>query len=94
VNETIAVQNGYFKANPNSVYIGSDHVGYYPKGGKGRPSVRMVGNLNYTHGLIVADISHMPAGCGTWPAFWMDGPNWPNNGEIGNGSDCSVEGGF
>jgi len=25
----------------------------------------------------------MPAGCGTWPAFWLtDEPNWPVNGEI------------
>src|SRR5690348_578727 len=24
----------------------------------------------------------MPEGCGTWPAFWMVGPNWPNGGEI------------
>ena len=21
-------------------------------------------------------------GCGTWPAFWLVGPNWPNGGEI------------
>ena len=24
----------------------------------------------------------MPVGCGTWPAFWTNGPNWPNEGEI------------
>jgi hypothetical protein len=25
----------------------------------------------------------MPGGiCGTWPAFWMFGPNWPSSGEI------------
>lgn len=24
----------------------------------------------------------MPTGCGTWPAFWMCGADWPNNGEI------------
>lgn len=24
----------------------------------------------------------MPVGCGTWPAFWMFGPNWPASGEI------------
>ena len=24
----------------------------------------------------------MPHGCGTWPAFWTVGDNWPNNGEI------------
>ena len=21
-------------------------------------------------------------GCGVWPAWWMSGPDWPNNGEI------------
>jgi len=24
----------------------------------------------------------MPEGCGTWPAVWELGPNWPNGGEI------------
>ena len=25
----------------------------------------------------------MPGGiCGTWPGFWMVGPDWPNQGEI------------
>lgn len=24
----------------------------------------------------------MPEGCATWPAYWMCGENWPNNGEI------------
>lgn len=24
----------------------------------------------------------MPTGCGTWPAYWLCGDNWPNNGEI------------
>ena len=24
----------------------------------------------------------MPHGCGTWPAYWTVGDNWPNNGEI------------
>ncbi|KAM0750532.1 hypothetical protein T439DRAFT_356286 [Meredithblackwellia eburnea MCA 4105] len=24
----------------------------------------------------------MPYGCGTWPAWWSNGPNWPAGGEI------------
>lgn len=55
----------------------------YPNGGPGRPSIRLTSNNNYTHGLFVIDLAHMPFGCGTWPAFWTFGPNWPNNGEIG-----------
>ena len=32
--------------------------------------------------LFIVDLAHMPAGCGTWPAFWLVGPGWPNDGEI------------
>ena len=28
------------------------------------------------------DARHMPYGCGTWPAWWSNGPNWPYGGEI------------
>lgn len=28
------------------------------------------------------DSWHMPTGCGTWPAWWSNGPNWPYGGEI------------
>ncbi|EER38867.1 mixed-linked glucanase [Histoplasma capsulatum H143] len=46
-------------------------------------SRRLPATKAYDSGLIIADIEHMPGGiCGTWPAFWMFGPNWPNNGEI------------
>jgi hypothetical protein len=37
---------------------------------------------SFNSGLFVLDLEHMPQGCGTWPAFWMCGPNWPNGGEI------------
>lgn len=48
----------------------------------GRPSVRITSNAAYNHGLFLLDVEHMPFGCGTWPAYWMVGSNWPNNGEV------------
>ncbi|TFY82363.1 hypothetical protein EWM64_g1657 [Hericium alpestre] len=47
-----------------------------------RQSVRITSQLVYTGGLVVLDSVHMPTGCGTWPAFWSNGPNWPAGGEI------------
>lgn len=39
--------------------------------------------VSLAQGVFIADIAHMPGGiCGTWPAFWMFGPNWPASGEI------------
>ncbi|KAH9850674.1 concanavalin A-like lectin/glucanase domain-containing protein [Lenzites betulinus] len=47
-----------------------------------RKSVRITTTDSFTGGLVVLDAVHMPTGCGTWPAFWSNGPNWPTGGEI------------
>lgn len=48
-----------------------------------RDSIRLESYKRYNRGLFIIDIRHMPAGCGTWPAFWMtDKEKWPLNGEI------------
>lgn len=47
-----------------------------------RQSVRITTQFTYTGGLVIMDSVHMPTGCGTWPAFWSNGPNWPAGGEI------------
>jgi hypothetical protein len=65
----------------------ADSSVYYGINGIGRKSVRIESQKRWTHGLIIADISHMPsssdAGCGTWPAFWTLGSGpWPYNGEV------------
>lgn len=51
---------------------------------RGRDSVRITSNDAFGEVVIVLDLTHMPEGCGTWPAFWTlsrKGP-WPNGGEI------------
>ncbi|KAH9921398.1 concanavalin A-like lectin/glucanase domain-containing protein [Fomitopsis serialis] len=47
-----------------------------------RKSVRITTEFTYTQALVVLDAVHIPTGCGTWPAFWSNGPNWPAGGEI------------
>ncbi|KAF3767719.1 family 16 glycoside hydrolase [Cryphonectria parasitica EP155] len=57
---------------------------YNPDGSQGgRPSVRIESFEAFNEGLLIGDFAHMPGSvCGGWPAFWMYGPNWPNDGEV------------
>jgi len=79
-------------------YIGVDHTSTLQGGGGGsgggngpssstegggRAAVRLGSTKTFNKGLFVADIAHMPGEeCGTWPAFWLVGPDWPKGGEI------------
>ncbi|KAG9309026.1 glycoside hydrolase family 16 protein [Chiua virens] len=65
----------------NSTVLAVDSTSTVPAGGN-RNSVRITSNKNYTGGLFILDAAAMPVGCGTWPSFWTDGPNWPSAGEI------------
>jgi hypothetical protein len=50
-----------------------------------RNSLRMVSKTTFNAedmNLFVFDIAAMPAVCGTWPAVWFTGANWPQDGEI------------
>ncbi|KAF8061013.1 endo-1,3(4)-beta-glucanase [Lyophyllum atratum] len=47
-----------------------------------RKSIRITTQTPFNGGLIIMDSVHMPTGCGIWPAFWTNGPNWPRGGEI------------
>ncbi|KAI9812461.1 MAG: hypothetical protein M1827_004692 [Pycnora praestabilis] len=81
VDQGTASSEGLITTASDSVYIGVDHTNV--ASGSGRSSVRLTSTKSYSHGLIIADIAHMPGGiCGTWPAFWTVGPNWPADGEI------------
>ncbi|KAI9792354.1 MAG: hypothetical protein M1835_007927 [Candelina submexicana] len=80
VNQSTAQVSGLISISGGSAYIGVDHK---TNSSTGRASVRIASTKLYNHGLIIADIAHMPGGiCGTWPAFWTLGPDWPNGGEI------------
>ncbi|KAI5115196.1 hypothetical protein M0805_000710 [Coniferiporia weirii] len=49
----------------------------------GRPSIKIMSNGTVSEGsLVVMDALHVPFGCSVWPAFWMQGNNWPVGGEI------------
>jgi len=50
--------------------------------GRGRDSIRLTSKTSFNGGLFIMDLINMPTGCGTWPAWWLVGPNWPNGGEI------------
>ncbi|OAA66750.1 beta-glucanase [Niveomyces insectorum RCEF 264] len=76
----VASQQGLAGYVNNMVYLGVDHITADPA--TGRASTRVTSNTAYQRGLFVADIAHMPVGCGVWPAFWTLGPNWPAGGEI------------
>jgi hypothetical protein len=78
---SVANNSGLAGYSNGAVYLGVDSTTVNPAGGRG--AVRLSSNKAYTHGLFIADISHMPGGiCGVWPAFWTFGPNWPASGEI------------
>jgi len=47
-----------------------------------RQSIRITTQSQFDGGLFLMDSVHMPTGCGVWPAWWSNGPNWPIGGEI------------
>jgi hypothetical protein len=79
VDRDSASQMGLMNSTAGVVQWGVDTTNPTPEG---RPSIRLTSKKIYEQGLVVLDVAHMPTGCGTWPAFWMVGPDWPNNGEI------------
>jgi hypothetical protein len=86
VDQQTALSYGMINSSASTpTYIGVDYVDQMIPGsnGAGRPSVRISTTKVWTHGLFIGDFAHAPGGiCGTWPAWWTLGPNWPYTGEI------------
>ncbi|KAJ7599036.1 glycoside hydrolase family 16 protein [Mycena floridula] len=78
---TAASQNLTF-ASSNSFILRSDFKKTLSASGPGRNSVRLQSNKQYTTSVLVFNARHFPEGCGTWPAIWTVGADWPNQGEI------------
>ena len=63
-----AQDNGLFWTENEAVRFGSDSNAV--ASGRGRNSVRLRSKNQYTHGLVVIDVAHMPGNaCGIWPAL-------------------------
>ena len=75
-----ALKLGMINWTDTTVYIGTDYTNIVNS--SGRPVIEISSKKTYNYGLFILDANHMPEGCGTWPAWWLVGPDWPNNGEI------------
>jgi len=75
------VQEGLAYTSGNQVILAVDTTEDVAE----RNSLRMVSKTTFNAkdmNLFVFDIAAMPAVCGTWPAVWFTGANWPYQGEI------------
>eukprot|EP00591_Stephanopyxis_turris_P007754 CAMPEP_0195520788 /NCGR_PEP_ID=MMETSP0794_2-20130614/17545_1 /TAXON_ID=515487 /ORGANISM="Stephanopyxis turris, Strain CCMP 815" /LENGTH=636 /DNA_ID=CAMNT_0040650211 /DNA_START=57 /DNA_END=1967 /DNA_ORIENTATION=+ len=79
-DETISMITIDGDTDPKEEFV---YLGTAPTTDGPRDSIRLEGKTRWSRGLFIIDVRHMPAGCGTWPAFWLtDENNWPVNGEI------------
>ncbi|KZP18053.1 glycoside hydrolase family 16 protein [Athelia psychrophila] len=82
VSESAAQSAGLVSSTSSSFRMGADHTSVLSASGAGRKSVRIQSNAQYNTHVAVFNVNHMPEGCGTWPAIWEVGGNWPSGGEI------------
>ncbi|KAF9056457.1 concanavalin A-like lectin/glucanase domain-containing protein [Panaeolus papilionaceus] len=80
VDEATGRANGILDINSQGHAI--MRVETTPNVAANRKSIRITTQVTLNGGLVIMDAVHMPTGCGTWPAFWTNGPNWPHGGEI------------
>ncbi|KAJ3533428.1 hypothetical protein NMY22_g7338 [Coprinellus aureogranulatus] len=82
VNKATAERYNLTYATKDRFFLKADSESAVKPGEPGRASVRMKSVDEYTRHVAVFDVRHMPTGCGTWPAIWEVGDNWPHGGEI------------
>ncbi|KAI0260898.1 2 beta-glucan [Gloeopeniophorella convolvens] len=82
VSESTAQSSGLAYVSGGNFFIRADDTTKLSASGPGRNSVRIMSNKQWDQHVTVYNILHMPQGCGTWPAVWENGDNWPAGGEI------------
>lgn len=83
-NLTEAKRKNIASIRDDEIYLGVDHTNVLDHLlDEGRDTFRAESRLPYYQGLFIARFSHLPKPvCGSWPAFWTLGGNWPRGGEI------------
>ncbi|EGN91804.1 glycoside hydrolase family 16 protein [Serpula lacrymans var. lacrymans S7.3] len=84
VDQQTALSKNLTIASEGKFIMRADYTDIVISGSRGRDSIRIHSKNAYDDAIFILDLSHMPEGCATWPAFWtlsQLGP-WPNGGEI------------
>ncbi|KAI0059352.1 2 beta-glucanase [Artomyces pyxidatus] len=82
VSQSTAQSLGLATVSGSNFILRADDTTVLSSSGPGRNSFRLQSNNQYGTHVSVFNVEHMPQGCGTWPAIWELGPNWPNGGEV------------
>ncbi|CAE6376808.1 unnamed protein product [Rhizoctonia solani] len=83
VDQSFAQGNNLTFTSDSKFVMRADSVNLVKSGSRGRDSIRISSKKSYEDSVIVLDLTHMPTGCGTWPAFWtVTTGKWPQGGEI------------
>ncbi|KAH9047159.1 concanavalin A-like lectin/glucanase domain-containing protein [Lactarius hengduanensis] len=84
VSQAKAQNKNLAYADGGKFFMRADNRTIVAPSARGRDSIRISSQKTYNEAIFVLDLQHMPAGCGTWPAFWTrtDTGPWPIGGEI------------
>ncbi|KAF9035191.1 endo-1,3(4)-beta-glucanase-like protein [Panaeolus papilionaceus] len=83
VTQTTSIAHNLTYATHDTFILRTDYKTVLDPQGPGRESVRIITKKSFTQHIVIADVRHMPQGCGTWPAIWeTKGVDWPTYGEV------------
>ncbi|KAI0030483.1 endo-beta-glucanase [Vararia minispora EC-137] len=82
VSKSTAMSKGLVSVSGTNFTLRADDRNIVNSSASGRDSVRIQSQKSYGSHVTVINLAHMPKGCGTWPAIWEVGPDWPNGGEV------------